>query len=296
MYEISKDKVIYKMDKTNIPVLHCGSGDTILFETCDCFSDSITKDTDLIQDIDFGRINPATGPVFIEGAETGDVLRVQIDVIRIGAQGAVVVAKDFGLLGDQITESQTLIVPVVDDKVFFKGVEIPMRKMIGVIGTAPAGEGVETGSPDAHGGNMDCRMIGEGATLYLPVNVKGALLALGDLHAAMGDGEIGVSGVEIAGEVEVTVEVLKDAVLPTPMVETKEKIATIFSAPTMEEAAYEASARMAKYIQSKTNLQFNEAVMLLSAVGDLSICQVVDPEVTLRMEVPKTVLEGFYKE
>lgn len=293
MHIINKHQTIYSMDKDNAPVATCASGDTLRFETCDCFSDAIVREEDLIENIDFSRINPATGPVYVQGAEPGDVLKVRIHKIEVGEQAAVVVAKDFGLLGDQLDASETRILPVKNDTVTFLGIEIPLCKMIGVIGTAPAGDGIPTGTPDAHGGNMDCTMIGEGATLYLPVNVPGALLAMGDLHAAMGDGEIGVSGAEIAGAVEVTVEVIKDACIPTPMVETDDTVATIFSAPTMEAASYGAGDHMVRWILHNTKLSKSEAVMLLSVAGNLRICQVVDPEVTLRMELPKRLLDQF---
>ncbi|WP_438467719.1 acetamidase/formamidase family protein [Streptococcus pluranimalium] len=95
--------------------------------------------------------------------------------------------------------------------------------MIGVIGTAPAGEPVNTGTPHDHGGNMDTTAIIEGSILYLPVNTEGALLAIGDVHATMGDGEIMGSGLEIPAVIEVTVEVLKNCDYPLPMVETKDK-------------------------------------------------------------------------
>lgn len=154
---------------------------------------------------------------------------------------------------------------------------------------------METGTPGAHGGNMDCRLIREGAVLYLPVAVPGALLAMGDLHAAMGDGEISVSGVEVAGTVQVLVEVCKDSRMPTPAVETEEAFAAIVSADTMEKASQEATLAMIEYLQQETDLTFNEAYMLLSATGKLAVCQVVDPQVTMRMELPKSVLESLRK-
>lgn len=296
MQIIPSTQVIFSMDKTNPPVHTAHSGDTLRFETCDCFSDTIQKEEDRIEDIDFSQINPATGPVYIEEAAPGDVLKVLIHKIDIGTQASIIVAPEFGLLGDQIDESQTLILPVEEDRLLFKNIPIPLNKMIGVIGTAPAGEPVPNGTPGDHGGNMDCRLIGEGAILYLPVNVEGALLAMGDLHAAMGDGEIGVSGAEVAGAVEVTAEVLKDTDIPVPMVETKEVFAFLASAQTMERAAYRAAENATYWLTRHTDLSKNEAVMLLSASGNLRICQVVDPEVTLRMEIPKNMLDSLEKE
>ena len=130
-------------------------------------------------------------------------------------------------------------------------------------------------------------MIKEGVSLYLPVNVEGALLALGDLHAAMGDGEIMGSGMEIAGEVEVRVEVLKDFDYKLPLIETEEKWITLGSRKTMEEASDLAINNMVDLIMKKSNLTMNQAGMLLSIAGDLKVCQIVDPNMTMRMEIKK---------
>src|SRR5699024_9381013 len=127
----------------------------------------------------------------------------------INDKGAVLTAPGLGMFADDIEKEETAIAEVTADATLYKGHEIPLRKMVGVIGTAPAGEGVNTGTPGDHGGNLDTTLLGEGATLYLPVNVEGALLSMGDMHSSMGDGEVMGSGLEVAGEIEVTVEVLK---------------------------------------------------------------------------------------
>jgi len=134
-------------------------------------------------------------------------------------------------------------------------------------------------------------LLGEGTTLYLPVNTEGALLAMGDMHSSMGDGEIMGSGLEVAGEIEVQVEVLKDSDLPLPFVETDEIYATLASRETMEEASKVALDHMVELIQAKTDLTFNQAGMLLSIAGDLKVSQAVNPNKTMRMELRKDVLE-----
>ncbi len=293
MHIIKDDQVIFKMDHTQAPVLTARSGDRVRFETKDCFSNSISREEDLIMDIDFSTVNPATGPVFVEGAEPGDILKVHIDKIDIGTQAAVTVAKGFGLVGDTIDAPATRIVEIKEDRAYFMGRPLPLKKMIGVIGTAPIDGSVETGTPGDHGGNYDCLMITEGATVYLPVNHPGALLAIGDLHATMGEGEIGVSGAEISGAVETTIEVLKDTELPIPMVENAQKIATLASGDTMKQAAHDATARMADYLANHTTLNYKDAVMLLTLAGDLIPCQVVCDRVSFRMEIDKKIIEQY---
>lgn len=201
----------------------------------------------------------------------------------------MVLAPGFGLLGEEINEPHTKIL-LVDDTVHFNHHTLPKRPMIGVIGLAPAGTPVPTGTPHQHGGNMDCRFIGAGTSLYLPVEVSGGLLALGDLHAVMGDGEIGVSGAEIAGTVTVSVHVHKGSDIPAPALQREDTLAILRSAQTLEEASRLATTAMVDFLEAR-GYSRADAIMLCSAIGDLRVCQVVNPNVTMRMEIPREVLE-----
>lgn len=292
MLTIKRDTVVYAMSANNAPVARAASGDTIVFETMDCFGGQIVKETDRMGTLDWSRINPATGPVFIEGAQPGDTLKVEILRIDLAPQAATVESPGSGITGLGAAEEKTKILPVGDGKVVFNDrVVLPECAMIGVIGTAPAGEAVDTGTPDLHGGNMDCKRIGAGATLYLPVNVEGALLAMGDLHAVMGDGEVCVCGAEIAGEVTVRVTVVKGASLPLPFLVTKDAAMAIYSAKGLDAAAEGTTLRMRSFLIDAVGMKPYEAGMLLSLAGDLRICQAVDPNKTCRMELPLSILE-----
>lgn len=287
---IEKNNVIFNMNSENSPVGSYKSGDIIEFETMDCFSESIKNKDDLLSEINWECVNPATGPIFIEGAEEGDVLKVEILDIEINDRGVVIAFPGAGALGDKIKKEENIIVEIKDGKGYFEDMEIDLNPMIGVIGTSPKKDKISTGTPFNHGGNMDCKMIKKGVTLYLPVNVKGALLAMGDLHAAMGDGEIMGSGVEISGKVKVKVEVKKDFKYSTPLIETEDKLITIASRDTMEEASKVAIENMAEIIMDKKNTSLNKAGMLMSILGDLKVCQIVDPKMTMRMEFEKRYL------
>ena len=138
---------------------------------------------------------------------------------------------------------------------------------------------------------MDCKEVREGATLFLPVNVPGALLAMGDLHAVMADGEIGVTGVEVSGLVTVTVDVIKGQKLPTPMIENHSHMMTLASHVDLDIAVDMAVENMVKYLTEFKGFSIENAVMLTSLVGDVRICQVVDPKKTIRVEMPKKVLQ-----
>jgi amidase len=292
MERISRDHVIFEMNSENEPVLTVDDGTTVVFETLDCFSGDIQTEEDTMSSVDFSTVNPATGPLYVNDAKAGDTLKVTINKITIDDQGAALAAPGLGLLEEGIEKEETAIGKVTDEATFYKGHKIPLRKMVGVIGTAPAEGGVNTGTPDAHGGNLDTILLGEGATLYLPVNVDGALLAMGDMHSSMGDGEIMGTGLEVAGEIEVTVEVVKDADLPLPLVETDELYATLASHESMEEASKLAINNMVDLLTAKTDLTFNQAGMFLSMAGDLKVSQAVNPKKTMRVEVRKDTLEN----
>ena len=166
--------------------------------------------------------------------------------------------------------------------------------MIGVIGVAPESGAVPNGTPGPHGGNMDCTLIAEGNSVYFTVGVDGAMFGAGDFHAAMGDGEIVVCGAETPGQVRFKAEVMQHLQgLPTPFVETKDKVAVIYSAETIDEASSGAIHRMAQFLTDMAGIPLNDAGMLMSVVGELKFCQVVDPLKTVRFEFPKSVLESY---
>lgn len=294
MITITKDNTVYAMSKDNAPAARVQSGETVIFETLDCFGEQITDESQHLGGIDWNRINPATGPLYVDGAMPGDTLKVEILIIDLAPQAAMVEAPEEGITGMEAKEETTKILPVIDGKLVFSDrLSLPVRPMIGVIGTAPAEGSILTGTPDLHGGNMDCRRIGQNTVLYLPVNVPGALLAMGDLHAVMGDGEVCVCGAEISGKVTVRVSVLKNAGLPLPFLKTETDCMAIYSAEGLDAAASGATLRMRRFLIDEVGMPDYEAGMLLSLMGDLCICQAVDPNRTCRMQLDLSLLEPF---
>ncbi|MBY0121139.1 acetamidase/formamidase family protein [Bacillus sp. S/N-304-OC-R1] len=291
MVVLSREKgIIYDFNKNHKPVMSVPSGTTLEIETYDCFKDQIESSETAVTEIDWNQINPATGPIFVEGAMPGDVLKVKIEKLEVGNQGVMVVGPNLGVMGHRIGKMESKIIPIRDGKAIFNEIEIPMNTMIGVIGVAPEGDGVNCGTPGPHGGNMDNKMITEGATLYFPVFVEGALFGLGDFHAAMGDGEISVSGIEVPGKATVTLEVQKGVKLQHPMLENEEVVTQIVSAETLDQAVKLATEEMVDRLVDKTGMPISEVTMLLSAAGQAEICQVVDPLITARFVVPKWLL------
>jgi amidase len=293
---VDRNVSVFSLSAQASPAARVQPGDSFLLETADCFSDQVRSAEVGPASVDWETINPATGPVYIEGAQPGDVLQVHIERVEVGPQGVMAVSGEFGVLRERFTGMAFQIVPIADGLATVAGTSVPVRPMIGVIGVAPAGEPVPCGSPGSHGGNMDTRLIGEGATLYLPVFAPGALLAAGDLHAAMGDGEICGTGVEVAGSVQLRVEIRRDLQLSNPVVETDEVIATIASAETLDEAADRATADMADLLVGRLGLPAAEATALMSAAGQLQVSQVVDPLKTARFAMAKDILAPFARD
>lgn len=296
-YRLSRENYFFSFSQENQPVLSVHSGDEVEFETMDCFAGQIQSDDDKLETLDWNRVNPATGPVYVNEAEPGDVLKVTIGKIEIADQGVVATGKGLGVLGHLLDGLYAKVLRIKDGRVIFNSkLSFPLNPMIGVIGVAPPEGEINCGTPGPHGGNLDTKLITENAILYLPVFVKGALFGLGDLHAAMGDGEIGVSGVEVAGKVTVKLEVLKGKTIRNPIVETSALTATIASAPTLEEAAKAAVEEMADLLKENTGLSMEEIATLMSAVGNLEVSQVVDPEKTVRFSLTNTIWASFGRE
>ncbi len=290
MIAVPRDRSVYSLSGEDLPAAVVRPGESFVLETCDCFGDQVQSSEADIGGVDWTRINPATGPVFVEGAEPGDVLEVAVEKVEVARRGVMAVSGDFGVLRDHFEGIAFEMVTLDDGHALVAGARVPVRPMIGVIGVAPAGEAVPCGSPGPHGGNMDTRLIGEGATLFLPVSVPGALLAAGDLHAAMGDGEICGTGVEVAGSIRLRAAVRRDLRLANPVVRTDEVIATIASAVALDDAADTATRDMADLLMGRLGMSAAAAAMLMSAAGQLQVSQVVDPLKTARFAMSRGLL------
>ncbi len=290
--QVTRDNHFYAFSASLPPVAKVKPGDEVVFETHDCFQGQIRTENDLVETLDWDRTNPATGPVFIEGAAPGSILRLTILDIRVDDRSVIVTIPGAGALGNRITTMETVVLRRDGGELVFKDkIRLPLAPMIGVIGIAPARGSIGNGVPGTHGGNMDCTLIAKGSRLYLTVQVEGGLLGLGDLHATMGDGEIVVDGAEVAGTVRLRPEIVALQGLPTPFLENADMVATIYSHADLNVAADGAIHNMTAFLTKFVGLTINDAGMLMSAAGSLRICQVVDPAKTVRFEFPKKILE-----
>lgn len=292
MKKVTRKDVIYQMSAENKPVLTVDSGDTIVFETYDCYQGQLLPEGTTFQDVNRKFTNPATGPVYVNDAKPGDVLKITIEKMELGPVGILDIGKNPGALKGFFDSVTIKRLSVVGDMLKYNdSLQLKTKPMIGVIGTAPAKGAVSTMTPMDHGGNMDCTRIEEGAILYLPVFVEGGLLALGDFHAIMGEGEVGNCGVEIEGEATLKVEVVRDMKVTFPMIENEDQWMTVAYGETLDEAAKKATAQMFQFLTEYHGLDPVDAGMLIDMVGDLIICQIVNPMKTVRMEIPKWTIE-----
>lgn len=294
MVELDDEKVFYAFDKALEPAMVVPSGTTVRVRTKDCFGNQIQKPEDELDGIDWDHTNPATGPIFVEGAVPGGTLKVSVDAIEFDNKSVSCTGENEGVCGDRFNAWSTQVCEIDGDELIWdERLRIPLRPMIGVIGVAPEGDPINCGTPGSHGGNMDNTAITAGATLYFPVFADGALFGCGDMHAVMGDGEISVSGAEAAGWATVTLTAMPELKLVDPLIENATHFGVIASAETLDAAADRAVHEMLDLICDRTAEDPDKVVMLLSLVGDVQVCQMVDPEKTIRFMVPKYVLDSL---
>lgn len=291
-HRITMKDVVFNADKNNPYVLKIKSGDIVIFECKDAFNQVIQKPTDLPIDFDMEHINPATGPVYIEGAEPGDTLEVHILNIDVAKQGSCCIIPNFGFLASEYTEPWTRIIPIEDEYAIFSDkVKIPIDPFPGTLIVAPTEVTHDHGTliPKEYGGNMDSRACTIGTIVYLPIFIEGALFAVGDVHAVQGDGEVCGTAVEIDAEVTIKLVVNKKKKIERPQYETKEYFMTTAWAETTDSACKIALRDMINWIVQEKGLTREEAYALCSCVVDMRISQLVDITPGVRAIIPKSI-------
>ncbi len=288
MIRLSKEKATYEFNPKNPPAIQVDPGTTILFETLDALDDQIHSDKDSANKVDLGHVNAATGPVFIRGAKPGDTLTADILDIKPWNWGAALIIPGFGFLQNTIPGPYTKVFHYEPEGWISYGekLRIKVNPMIGTIGVAPR-EAITTLSSGAHGGNLDTTDIRAGSKVYLPIMVEGALFGVGDVHAAMGDGEVCGTGIECGAEITIRLDLLPGYSIPRPRIETAEEIMTVASAEGLDAAIKLALQDMVDWLRKEKGLSNEEAYVLTSIAGDVRIGQIVDPAVTVRVAVPK---------
>ena len=277
-HRLGRDQIIWAFGPDLDPVLEVEPGDTVTFETNDCFTGQIRSEDDLVTEIDFDRVNSATGPVAVRGAEPGDSLVAEILDVRPIEWGVATLIPGFGQLIDQVQAPLTRMFEVRNGEIRMNDrVSFPARPMVGVVGVATDGETLSNGLAGRHGGNLDDHLHGIGTKIYFPVRQSGGMFAVGDMHASMGDGEICGTGVEIAGEVTVRFDLLKGKQGEWPVSETDDAWIAHGTAVEYPDAMREACREAARLLAGEWGMRMEDAFILLSIRGDVGVAQACKP-------------------
>jgi len=286
------------------PRLYIASGDTVYLECVDSSGSQVHPGMTLSEylAIDRGRIHALTGPISVEGAEPGDVL--QIDVLEVAHKGWgwTSVVEGLGFLKNRFSEPYLFLWQLEEEvSRSLPPAIVPLRPFCGVMGVAPAEEGeFRTRPPGIFGGNMDVRELCAGATLYLPVQNRGALFSAGDAHAAQGDGEVCINGIECPAEASLRFHLHKQRALAGPLIESRaakkqsldaEAWIIVESAPDPAAAARAATSRMIDLLAEHWGFTEVHAYLLCSVGMHLKLSQVVnEPMFTVSALIPKQIL------
>ena len=297
----------YAWDSTIPPVATAAPGDTLTLTVRDAWDGVITPDSDvsILQTDMSGRVNPVTGPIYVDGAQPGDTLVVTLEGYRPSGWGWTANIPGFGLLTEDFKDAALHLWRYDPEGrsplMFGRSAQIPLQPFAGTIGVAPAAPvRHDIIPPRRTGGNMDIRDLVAGSTLYLPVDVEGALLSLGDTHAAQGDGEVCGTAIESPMEVTVTLALEKGNAAPFPRF-VRPQAATVPPGavdvttgigPNLHACAQDAVRGMIDLISARHSLAAVDAYMLCSVAGDLRISQIVDaPNWTVSFHMPRGIFE-----
>jgi len=236
-----------------------------------------------------------TGPIYVEGAEPGDVLEVRFKAIRLAIPYAYnAFSPGRGFLPEDFPYPRMRIVPLDERRGvarFASGIEVPLRPFFGSIGVAPpeVSGRISSGPPWIHAGNLDNKELVEGTTLFIPVHARGALLLVGDGHAGQGNGEVDITALETSLFGTLQLLVRKDLRLRWPRAETPTHFITMGLHEDLTEAARMAVREMIDFLATEKHLSRDDAYMLTSVAADLNITQVVDGNKGVHAMIPKSI-------
>ena len=305
-YQLKPSELKYTYAASYAPVARLKPGDILETNTVDCFGNAIQKPGDTLS-MAKGD-NPLTGPFFIEGAEPGDTLAIKILSLEVdGNQGVGALAPGFGAINS--TNYTPMLNPAIKEKIWFYpidhagntatfqaldskyAVKIPLHPFFGCIGVAPAGgEARSSVVPEAFGGNMDSPEASVGNTVYFPVNVSGAMLFLGDGHAAMGDGEVAGTAIEVPLRSRVQLRVIKGQTISWPRFENDDYIMTVGAYRPLDDALRIAFTELVGWIHKDYGLSEMDAYELLSKVAEIHLNEMVDPNYVVVAKINKKFL------
>ncbi len=297
------DDWLFILGPNRAPVAHVQPGETFVVETADAFCNRLSSpEQDMAKDLlPYG--NPVTGPIYVDGAKKGDTLTVSIHSIQTMRDYAVsvlmpnaggLVASTYTRMLNDPLPPKIMLHPINGDQITFgQGLDIPpipFEPFYGTIGTSPELEGIYAAWPGGHGGNMDVPDMAPGNTIHFPVNTDGALLYLGDVHAAQGDGEVCGSGMEIPARGVMTVDLIRGQAITTPRIDSKDYIMVVGNAKPLEDATRLAFVELILWLESQYGMERLKAYPLVSHVAKFRLGNIVDPLYSVVAKFPKRYL------
>lgn len=295
-----EDRFAYTFSAAHPPIASVKPGESVCIETVDAFEGKLRSERDLFSERCPGppRSNPLTGPIFVEGAEPGDVLLVHLERIEPAAQHAITaLIPSFGCLtGSRQTATlnaplpeRTRVLPIDGDELVWNAnVRLPLAPFVGTLGVAPELEAISSLTSGPWGGNLDCSVTQAGATVRLPVTNPGALFFVGDAHALQGDGELTGVAAEMAAKVTVRFELSKGEAIGAVRIENAAHLMAVGSTCPLEDAARMAAAELISWIGEKTRLDALDAYELLGLAGELQVGNLVNPNYTVIAKIART--------
>jgi acetamidase/formamidase len=283
------------------PIASVRPGEVLEIYTEDAFESRVQSTSDLpSQVLDFPKVNPQTGPIFVEGAEKGDTLVVEILEIEptrdfvasafIPYFGGLTATDRTALLNEPLPE-QVFIYPLRDGAIELpRGIRVPYEPFLGTLATAPEIEAISTLVPGPFGGNMDVADVCPGNVVRLPVSVEGAYLYTGDAHAAQGDGELCGVACEMTARVRLRVDLERGRAIAWPRIESPTELMAVGSARPMEDAARIAWVELIRWLAEDYGFEPLEAYQLLTQAGRMRVGNMVDPQYSLVAKLDKRYL------
>jgi len=299
----------YGWDNSLAPAVRIAPGDSLEFDVADAAGGQLGAASTVLDvtRLDFAKINPVNGPVFIDGAAPGDVLKVTLLAFAPSGWGWTANIPGFGLLADEFKEPALHLwqydAKALAPALFGRWGKVPLKPFTGTIGVAPAEPGMHSVVPPRRvGGNMDVRDIAQGTELFLPVEVPGALFSVGDTHAAQGDGEVCGTAIESPMRVALQFDLLKQLPLTYPRFRTPGPVSRHLDAkgyevatgigPDLMQAARAAVRSMIDLLMRQQGMPAIDAYLLCSVCGDLRISEIVDlPNWTVSFYLPRVVFD-----
>lgn len=288
---LSTERVHYLWDVENGPALTIESGDTVVMHTRDVSDNQITpaSTSASVSGIDLGQLYPLAGPIEIAGAEPGDTLAIEILDLHTQGWGWSAIIPGLGLLSEEFAEPYLRVFDLSEGDVTYlrEDIVIPIEPFLGTMGVCPAGASEQAiMPPGTFGGNLDTRQLTPGTVLYLPVRVDGAMFSCGDAHAAQGDGEVCVTGIECPMYAALRFRLEKGRQIPSPQFETAGSLTprvdrggfygTTGVGPDLYAGAQDAVRSMIEHLSGRYGLSPEDAYVLCSLAVDLKISEIVD--------------------